>query len=222
MFSVQHPDLSSALIAPRGALGADFRCSSSRIEISTSRNRGRKRMRTGEGPARAETLPVVPASDDGLTSADRKAVEDFVLGMNFGTGSQHQSQGAGQENSDLSRLDQSCILSGRARELVQLAIRMLVCGQKGQYKGLSILQSSPSHSLTSLAPAVFHIPYLKARIRRRRTFERSLMRATDCVRPRKASPDNSHVFGTDDRCRVAKSEAGRRVFERVSTGICDW
>ncbi|KAF4510897.1 hypothetical protein G6O67_002745 [Ophiocordyceps sinensis] len=173
IFSVQHPDLSSALIAPQGTLSADFRSSSWRIDISTkrapraSRDGRRKRQRMEQGLVRAETPSTVPPSDGDdfyhcLTSADRRAVEDFVLSMDFGASSPQERQGAGHEEVNSARLVESLTGSDTVRDFVQLAIRMLVCGQKGQQKGFTILQSSPLHSLTNLAPAVFHIPYLKA------------------------------------------------------------
>ncbi|XP_044724456.1 uncharacterized protein HRG_02352 [Hirsutella rhossiliensis] len=172
IFSIQHPDLSSALIAPQGALSADFRSSSCRIDISTTRasraskGRRRKRQRTEDGLARTETLPSVTAPDEGdfyhgLTYADRKAVEAFVLSMDFEASSQQDKQRAEQEDTNSARLVESLIGSSRARDLVQVAIRVLVCGQKGQHKEFMILRSSPLHSLATLAPAVFHVPYLK-------------------------------------------------------------
>lgn len=233
IFSVQHPDLSSALIAPQGTLSADFRSSSWRIDISTkrapraSRDGRRKRQRMEQGLARAETPSTVPPSDGDdfyhcLTSADRRAVEDFVLSMDFGANPPQERQGAGHEEVNSARLVESLTGSDTVRDFVQLAIRMLVCGQKGQQKGFTILQSSPLHSLTNLAPAVFHIPYLKARVQRRKLLGLSLTPTTGRVRSRKAPPDTSHFFGSNDNCRVTKPKTGCRIVWEFNASIGVW
>lgn len=173
VFSVQHPDLSSALVAPQGALSADFRSSSCHIDISPSKaseDGKRKRQKTNEARSRPQVLPGTTSDEEDLyrdlSSADRKAVEDFVQSINFGASSQVGDECGETDATKSVRLADGLTSSARVRDLVQAAIRMLVCGQRSSHKGLVMLGSMPSHALTNLAPAVFHIPYLKARPRR--------------------------------------------------------
>ncbi|KAF4581962.1 RasGEF protein [Ophiocordyceps camponoti-floridani] len=178
IFSLQHPDLSSGLVAPKGVASADFRAWLCRIDVcfedsshaSKSRsNKGsssrRKQKRCSSpspmvgGHKRLKAGHVSPPSslpeDDGLyrclAPTDRQAVDDFVLSMGFGPEKLQQGRGA-----------MRLTMSADARDAVQVAIKTVVCGQRQSSKGVAIVKSDPSHCLTSLAPAVFHIPYLKA------------------------------------------------------------
>ncbi|RDA84033.1 hypothetical protein CP532_6509 [Ophiocordyceps camponoti-leonardi (nom. inval.)] len=162
IFSLQHPDLSSALAAPKGASSIEFMAWTCRVDVCFEKpSKGRKQRRcsssTTAGTKKkksAKTCPAVITTDNGdedylyrcLTPSDRKAVDDFLSSMSFEAGG------------DVGRL----VASSSVRDAVQLAIGAVVCGRRKSLGGVAVLKSSRAHCLVRLAPAVFHIAYLKA------------------------------------------------------------
>ncbi|PNY24080.1 Ras guanine nucleotide exchange factor A [Tolypocladium capitatum] len=213
IFSIQHPDLSSALVAPAAACTAEFRSSSCSIDICTkkasraaSNQRDRKRRKKEDHEAQLEEHSDVPSQDDdyfyhSLTVADRMAIDKFVLSMNFGAGEKRDEQGPKRKERDLSQLVDKIMGSDHVQDLIHAALKILVLGHKGQNRGVTVLESTPSQSLTDLAPAVFHIPYLRASITRRIDFEPSLISLPGHLRSCKSSANYSHVPGSNEKCR---------------------
>jgi hypothetical protein len=113
-FSIQHPDLSSALVTPKDALTAEFQSVSCYIDVSPA-NLSLKRKRT-------------------KTTRDST---DIYLGVK-----------------SLNHL----------RELVGIALELLVLGSRKQYKGITTNTYTWAECLTQLAPAVFCMQYLKVSI----------------------------------------------------------
>ncbi|KJZ71123.1 hypothetical protein HIM_09477 [Hirsutella minnesotensis 3608] len=168
VFSVQHPDLSSSLIAPQGALVAEFESLSCQITIATKGSssgacrRGRKRQKTMTEDPRAHSDREIRLADTDpfhriLSLDDRKAIEDFVSSMDFVIPLDQDHADSSTGETSIHELERS----QKALDFVEAAMEMFVCGQRGPLQGATFLESSPSHALTKLAPAVFHFPYLK-------------------------------------------------------------
>lgn len=173
-FSIQHPDLASALAPPTGAATAQFRAlilSINVVEIeakaplpsyNSRQNRGKKRKRPRQ--VKEENTPGVGAHDD-MSSAldldDKWAVENFISSLNFPsqcnvTHQSTQSLGAGPSlgfEEVLNKVTNSA--------LVVVMFEQLMLAPAKKYKGIQIVGGLLSLCLTRLAPGVFHIPCLK-------------------------------------------------------------
>ncbi|KYK61263.1 hypothetical protein DCS_02405 [Drechmeria coniospora] len=166
VFSMQHNDLSSALVAPSGALTAEFRslqCSinvSARNHQSNGDHRERKKRKVACQDAKAEGKHFDMASEEddsffqALAPSDRQAIDNFCLIMNFNHDDKKDAI-----HSALFRRGPS---PNNVQILVHASLSMLVSGHKGQHRGVTVLESNPHCSLISLAPGVFHVPYLTA------------------------------------------------------------
>lgn len=166
VFSVQHPDLSSGLVAPAGASTADFLSASCSVEIlpttwpPTSVERRHKMQKLGQ--QQTETYGTFSELlCRSLTVADRKAIDDFVQSMGLGVEIRQPAGGAKRRGSTACDTPSN---STEVKDLFQTALRVFVLGHKSQIKGVSVLESCPSQALVDLMPAVFHMPYLKVRI----------------------------------------------------------
>lgn len=167
-FSIQHPDLSSALVPPDDASTAEFRAVSCSINLSTPQKAAAPPRPTRQTRSRKRVkVEEVDSSQDGagddelyecLTADDRRAIDDFVSSLNFRTTGNHPT---GPVQQGVTGAIEDILGSGNVQNLLQTALRILVLGSNRSYKGVKALESTPSQSLTVLMPAVFHVPYLK-------------------------------------------------------------
>lgn len=170
-FSIQHPDLNSALLPPSSALVAHFRALKLSINISEVGNqrvpeeepskRGRRKKKTRV----KERDKTEATSDDEFFSSlafdDRQAIDVFMSSLNLPS---HGSQIGSAQSARHSCISIGDILGTiSSLPLIDILLDRLLLGSKKRHRGLQITGSSPSHCLTKLAPAVFHVPYLKVR-----------------------------------------------------------
>lgn len=137
-FSIQHPDLSSSLIAPVGALTAELVSISCCISINKKkRNRETKRKRRDSNAQL-------------MSTEDKAAVENFVSSV------------ASDTNEEMPCLwttrDDDLI---RAKYLIQGIIAVLFTGSTRNGPAVKVLENNPAHCLSRLMPSVLHGLYLK-------------------------------------------------------------
>lgn len=137
-FSIQHPDLSSALVTPKDALAAEFQSVVCCIDISLANpSLKRKRSRAAKDPTDA-----------------------FLDGQRI---LEHFSQHTRRETRKLSRsarLEKTESMK-HLRQLFDIALELMVLGSRKQYKGITANSYAWTECLTQLAPAVFSMQYLK-------------------------------------------------------------
>ncbi|KAK7415837.1 hypothetical protein QQX98_005619 [Neonectria punicea] len=173
-FSIQHPDLASALAPPTGAATAQFRTlilSINIVEIeaqpqlpscSSRKNRAKKRKRPHQ---MKEENTIGAGEQEDMSSAldldDRWAVESFISSLNFpsqGTG-RHQSIQSHETEPKL--VIEEVLNKVNNSALVAVMFEQLMLAPAKKFKGIQIVGGLSSRCLTRLAPGVFHIPYLK-------------------------------------------------------------
>lgn len=171
-FSIQHPDLNSALLPPSAALVAHFRALKLSINISEVGNqivteegpskRGRRKKKKTRVNERDKTEAT--GDDDFFSSLDfddRQAIDVFMSSLNLPS---HGSQIGSAQSARHSGISIGDILGTiSSLHLIDILLHRLLLGSKKRHRGLQITGSSASHCLTKLAPAVFHVPYLKVR-----------------------------------------------------------
>ncbi|KAK5998009.1 hypothetical protein PT974_00378 [Cladobotryum mycophilum] len=168
-FSIQHPDLSSALVPPADAFTADFRsvtCSVdiSKVEKESSAPDGRrcKRRKCRQTEARVEREETKDTVDEELYTSlifeDQRAIDEFMLGWGVDSAA---SEGKALKERKHENEDKGMYLSEQVRRMLEVTLRVLVLGNGKPLKGVRVRESTVSQALTKLAPAVFHIPYLK-------------------------------------------------------------
>lgn len=168
-FSIQHPDLSSALVAPVDASTARFRAVSCSVNISTPPKvlaplkpvtKPRKRARKTVAVEKVPDDRAVAEDDElfqCLTAADRQAIDDFVARVKCEADGGNTVRG----QQGRTKTVQEILGSDNMRNVLHALLGMLVFEPGRTYKGVKVLESTPSQTLTELMPAVFHIPYLK-------------------------------------------------------------
>ncbi|KAH7321035.1 hypothetical protein B0I35DRAFT_205304 [Stachybotrys elegans] len=170
VFSIQHADLSSLLAPPSDADTAEFKSVSYQVSISKARAHASvrrpvsKRQRLGKDGV--ESLGVVGSPQrnlgvdlySSLSPKDRRAVDDFVAGLNVTPPAPLQPRLEQHE-------DQSGMIPKRIskafEDLIEPAVRMAILGVSQKPKGLKIVGPPPPCGLAQLAPAVFHMPHLR-------------------------------------------------------------
>lgn len=137
-FSIQHPDLSSALVTPKDAPTAKFESVICYIGVSpTEPSLKRKRTKATENPD--NTVP------DG-----RRILEYFS--RNAYRKTRKLCHGAKSPKTESMK---------QLRQLLDIALELMVLGSRKQYKGIMTTRYTWAECLTQLAPAVFSAKYLK-------------------------------------------------------------
>ncbi|KAK7429249.1 hypothetical protein QQZ08_004259 [Neonectria magnoliae] len=173
-FSIQHPDLASALAPPTGAAIAQFRSlvlSINVVEIEAKpqrpsgdsrQNQTKKRKRPHQkkeentsGPVEQENMSAVLELDD------MWAVENFISSLNFPSQGIGTHQSIQSHGTDPKLVDEEVLNNVNNSALVAVMFEQLILAPAKKYKGIQIIGSLSSRCLTRLAPGVFHIPYLK-------------------------------------------------------------
>lgn len=162
VFSVQHPDLNSSLIPPRGVLTAELKEVRVYMEISR-KSRVRPRAR---GQDTVMENPEHTVAGYGLEVEDLRAIEDFLSGSGI------PQQGPGRltafatwpspnhaSNNHRPRNPDSI-----PRSFIRSAIDVLLLGGRRRHAGLKKVEGHEWDGLVHLAPAVFHVPYLQVSI----------------------------------------------------------
>ncbi|RSL48923.1 hypothetical protein CEP54_012671 [Fusarium duplospermum] len=167
-FSIQHPDLTSALVAPQAARTSPFRTLILPISISTptdspdlDKKPSKRRRKTSKlkGRGRQENTE----ENDLLATLevdDQRAIENFMSSLNFPPNkNKRQKHTACRDRDD----ETSCLKvleTLRSLSLVEILLEQLMLAPEKKYRGYQVWGGSSTHCLTTLAPGVFHIPYL--------------------------------------------------------------
>lgn len=176
-FFIQHPDLRSALVAPKGSLVAQFRAlillintfesiKEDTLTETAGKSLGKKRKRRAKQSK--PSLLKVAGSDNIysiLDSEDQLAVETFVSSLNIPP-EYNMEQVHGPVKEDSLRMTREAILGKICTSTLFGALfeQLILRPNKG-YRGFEVSTNHPTHSLAQLAPGVFHMPYLKVSYR---------------------------------------------------------
>ncbi|KAL7799718.1 hypothetical protein V8C37DRAFT_365222 [Trichoderma ceciliae] len=172
-FSIQHPDLSSALVTPRDAFTAEFQAVTCHVNLSPvqdaplvskrSLKRKRERVKQIDRCIENQQLGDLALEDEdiiSLTPDDRRAIDAFIQSLNMAP-TQHGRHKSAQRACRSDGIQEKIEFSERLRQLFDVALEMLVLGSGKQYKGITAIECTRAECLTRLAPAVFYMPYLK-------------------------------------------------------------
>jgi hypothetical protein len=152
-FSIQHPDLSSALVTPKDAFTAEFQSVTCCIDFSpTKPSLKRKRVK--------ETNECIEIQEpSGIPLDDQRAIAPLIQGWNLISSRQNihrDTQGLPPSDKlwKIESLEQ-------LRKLLEIALEITVLGSGKQHKGIATNNCTRTGCLMRLAPAVFNVPYLK-------------------------------------------------------------
>ncbi|KAI5462207.1 hypothetical protein BGZ63DRAFT_403464 [Mariannaea sp. PMI_226] len=171
-FSIHHPDLASALLPPTSALTSRFHAALVSINVVEARKKlpsdesppkppkKRKRKLQDKSKVKSPTINCEKLCSS-LEVDDQLAVESFMASLNF-TSRDCLDQLATNPSTDCIRptLEVSAIL--RSLCLIDSIFEMLLLSPQKKYKGIRVFGDISATCLTSLAPGVFHMPYLKS------------------------------------------------------------
>ncbi|KAL6892289.1 hypothetical protein GGI43DRAFT_190506 [Trichoderma evansii] len=137
-FSIQHPDLSSTLVAPKDASTADFQSVICYIDITPAKP-----------PLKRKRTKTTEASSDIFLNGQR-VIEFFPPNTHKETQKLSQS-GKILRTEPIKQL----------RQILDVVLELIVLGSRKQYKGITTNKYTRAECLTQLAPAVFSMQYLK-------------------------------------------------------------
>lgn len=137
-FSIQHPDLSSALVAPKDAPAPEFESVICYIDVS----------------------PAKPSLKRKRSKATKDPSDIFLVGERI---LEYFSQNPHRETRKLSRSAKPPKTEAmkHLKQLLDIALELMVLGSRKQYKGITTNTYTWAECLTQLAPAVFSMQYLK-------------------------------------------------------------
>ncbi|KAI8688698.1 hypothetical protein NCS55_00124100 [Fusarium keratoplasticum] len=167
-FSVQHPDLTSALVAPRTARTSPFRTLILPISISTPTDshdldkKPRKRRRN-TGKLKWRDCQETTEENDLLATLevdDQRAIENFMSSLNFPPNKNKRKKHTTCRDRDDELACLKVLETLRSLSLVEILLEQLMLAPEKKYRGYQVWGGSSTHCLTNLAPGVFHIPYL--------------------------------------------------------------
>lgn len=159
--SIQHPDLTSALMPPHGTPIAAFESISYRINFSSkhagARGRRPKRPRNGEKACSDQRPDPSDADDEELIPADQRAVDDFLVNLNLGPSTATTAKKRRQHPGSGDILLHSTV----TRDLINAYVESSMFGIKRWPKHVAISKENLAPPLRRLMPGVFDVPYLK-------------------------------------------------------------
>lgn len=167
-FSLQHPDLSSALVAPASAwttpfqsllIAIDTRKFDKRQEPPKGNSKATKRRKTTK---KAEARSEPRSKDDLLETlepTDQHAIENFISSLNLpGTSNKRKSTQTHSRSKSTTCIE--VLESLHSSSLLDIIFEQLILAPEKTYKGYQVWCKS-DYRLTRLAPGVFHVPFLK-------------------------------------------------------------
>ncbi|KAG6010281.1 hypothetical protein E4U21_007330 [Claviceps maximensis] len=165
-YSIQHPDLSSALAPPNTASVAVFRSVLYSIDLLTSERLSISALKVKHCKDTETSTRIVCANDENeeynnLASADRIAVDNFLENMttNFEMFSPSSVPNKRQRLED-SRTD-AVALSSNVKVLLSTWLEYVFLGRRRYSKTMALVQDIAPKPLSQLAPGVFDVAYLK-------------------------------------------------------------
>ncbi|EHK46332.1 hypothetical protein TRIATDRAFT_299026 [Trichoderma atroviride IMI 206040] len=137
-FSIQHPDLSSALVTPKGASTAEFQSVVCYVDVSPAKpSLKRKRNKATE--------------DAGDTLLNAQRILEYFSQQTYRETRKPSRSAKPPKTESMKQL----------RQFLDIALELMVLGSRKQYKGITTNTCSWAECLTQLAPAVFSMQYLK-------------------------------------------------------------
>ncbi|KAI8719237.1 hypothetical protein NCS52_00704200 [Fusarium sp. LHS14.1] len=167
-FSVQHPDLTSALVAPQTARTSPFRTLILPISISTPADshdadeKPRKRRRN-TGKLKGRGCQETTEENDLLATLevnDQRAIDNFMSSLNFPPNNNKRKKPTPCRDRDDEAACLKVLETLQSLSLVDILLEQLMLAPEKKYRGYQVWGSSSAHCLTNLAPGVFHMPYL--------------------------------------------------------------
>ncbi|RGP70663.1 hypothetical protein FSPOR_3964 [Fusarium sporotrichioides] len=168
-FSIQHPDLSSALVAPASAWTTPFRSLLIVLDVrrldeqqgppkKAPRTRKRQKRMSDVGERAGPRL-----ENDLLRSlepTDQDSIETFIFSLNFPSNCDRrklaQANGRMESATCVEVLEDLHSLS-----VLDILLEQLILATEKTYKGYQVWGCGSNYCLTKLAPGVFHVPFLK-------------------------------------------------------------
>ncbi|KAF5643878.1 uncharacterized protein FTJAE_2947 [Fusarium tjaetaba] len=169
-FSLQHPDLSSALVAPVSAYTTAFRKLMLSIDVrnvSQEEEHPRKCLKTSKRwKKRVKHKKRVGGRIESnllgtLDLVDQQAIDNFMFSLNSPCeeGSRNTSQTLSREDA----INDLKALKGlQSTSLIEILFEQLMLAPERSYRGYQVWGCGLCYCLTKLAPGVFHMPYLKS------------------------------------------------------------
>lgn len=227
VFSLQHPNLSSSLLPPKGALTVELEevCVALDFSRTTQTKSHRRNRATGSGITSQEhQLSNGCGGAQGVNSEDLQAIEDFLSQAGIGT-RERASASSSTPRRSYDRLEH-CTLpksEGNCPTLMQSAINVLLFGKQKRHVGVKWVDGEDWDGLVQLAPAVFHVPYLEVSCSNVsfRYASQSSFRLIDCYPEGEVHACNGHVSGTNGRCGVAQSAEACDEFREDTFGYTE-
>ncbi|KAF5719102.1 hypothetical protein FMUND_4891 [Fusarium mundagurra] len=169
-FSLQHPDLSSALVAPVSAYTTAFRKLMLSIDVrnvSQEEEHPRKCLKTSKrrkkrGKQKKRVEGCIESNLLGtLDLVDQQAINSFMFSLNSPC-----EEGSGNASQTLSREDKikdiKVLKDLQSSSLIEILFEQLMLAPERSYRGYQVWGCGLCYCLTKLAPGVFHMPYLQS------------------------------------------------------------
>ncbi|KAF4441263.1 hypothetical protein FACUT_2765 [Fusarium acutatum] len=163
-FSLQHPDLSSALVAPVSAYTTAFRKLMLSIDVrnvSQEEEHPRKRLKTSKRRKKRAEDCIESNLLGTLDLVDQQAIDSFMFSLNSPC-----EEGSGNASQTLSREDTikdiKVLKDLHSSSLIEILFEQLMLAPERSYRGYQVWGCGLCYCLTKLAPGVFHMPYLKS------------------------------------------------------------
>ncbi|EGR48065.1 RasGEF protein, partial [Trichoderma reesei QM6a] len=221
-FSIQHPDLSSALVTRGDALTAEFESVTCRVNFTLiqdepskkkKRSLKRKRERWPDESIEGNQLDGVSCDDDYLACLspdDQRAIDEFIQSLQMVP----HKPGTNRSTPKAAQGAQALEFSDLFRPLFEAALEVLVLGSAKKHKGVTTVDCNRAECLTQLAPAVFNMSYLKV-ISDRAALLPTI--ATSLARMNNAESPSLRQKAASFAARVADQKCGQ--YDRVVRGI---
>lgn len=177
-FSIQHPDLSSALV-PDTTTVARFHSVSYSIDLAQVQKKGHPAKRTAKvakmpkrttlATSQTENVPIGGGDADynRLTLDDQRAVDEFIANMKLDVDVTEGSRRAKRRRSQHSIVTE-ILDAAYIKDIVEACLENIMVGIRRCPKNLKLTDRSPGKALAELVPGVFNIPYLKVRLLKNR------------------------------------------------------
>ncbi|KFA74681.1 hypothetical protein S40288_03226 [Stachybotrys chartarum IBT 40288] len=229
VFSIEHSGLPSVTV-PCDAVTAEFQFVSLDINlgsvqqsVQTRPQASEKRRRLGQSQnearlVREDTQSMHQETDPYhyLSAGEKRAVDVFVASFLDRSSPQcRMLRHTTNPSTTFKSLSWDNHLDS-VEELLEAGSKVLMLGNTRLPKGLMLMQHSASYGLAHLAPAIFHMPFLKVR----RIFPIISMYAltfdAEYLRPGQPIANHLHVFVENEICRVTKTKTEDHVHRLVS------
>lgn len=164
-FSIQHPDLTSALVAPRNAPTAEFQAVWCTLDISTSVTEYQTvETKPTDQPQQPQEKHINGSRETNdeiyhsLDLDDRMAIDSFLTPLGGPCG--ERSREINLKRKRVKSVKPVADVSA-SRSLVEATMDILLFGGGKKCFGFKVLEGEALPGLMHLAPGVFHMPYLK-------------------------------------------------------------